>query len=183
MDIRSPRVQWTKRHPIQYRVQLPVELLGCGGTSPYPIPWVDTSADLYSFIGWLMVQHGVPARQLCTHTASQVVIAGNSLVPKRQVDIPSPLRWLAKDECARVLGDDIRGNLDIPTPCCFVDEPDPHGNDVSGTLCKVFELLNAVNNAKVAMELDSSIVTMDLPTRIFWLREISRKYGVGVQVL
>lgn len=183
MDIKPPRAQWMKAHPISYRMQLPVNMLGCGNSSEYPVPWADTRKDKYSFIGWLMMQHGVPAKKLCIAAATRVVVVRNSMVPKGQVEIPSPLRWLASDECAVMLGEEIRGSLPLLTPCCLLGEPDPHGNDVSQPLCKTFELLDSINNAKVAMAKDGSIVNLDLPTRIFWLREVCRKHGVGVQVL
>jgi len=151
-----------------------------GGRGGYPIPTAFYSRDQFSIVGWLLRSFGTDRMLLDLgelEPGDRPQVCNNHLFKHRVLTLPKALNWFADPVIPTDLALLVGGELGVPRPCCLADIPDPHGND----MCKpnYYGLIQAINGAIV----DCSGAKLRDEDRAFWLREVVRTKGLGVQFL
>ena len=173
VEILRPNNGALKRFEIEHRFNMPVEEWNRGPT--YPVKLWDKMGGR-SVPGQLMREAGVKPRFLNVDNYDDNVKYGfTHIVPNDVVPISSSFGWVVDKITPDQLlfeGRPMGGIQGHHYPLCLN----------SKTPIKVWDLLIKLNDSNMTVDSDTNDVLhyMTWETRAFWIRELLRRFGVGI---
>jgi hypothetical protein len=172
-EILRPNDGALRRFRIEHRFYMPVNEWNRGPTYPVKL-WDKTGCR--SIPGQIMREAGVKPRFLnVDNYDDNVTYAYTHIVPNDVVPINPAFGWVVdKIDPAQLLyeGRPMGGHQGRPYPLCLE----------SKTPIKVWNLLIKLNDSNMLLDSDTGHVLhcMTWETRAFWIRELLRRFGVGI---
>jgi hypothetical protein len=177
MHIKPPRQRLIERYPNKYTLAFDVTQWNYGenpGGDPNML--CDTLATPYtfSFVGFLLWQHGVPLDKLAVNKNLPGVRIRDHLYPTRFLRrFPPELSWFKKLVVVDDLFDEIKGAM-------RVDQTPDLG--VGSKELPIHQILERINDVAWALTPKGNSEKLNTSWRAFWLREVTRVGSEGVTV-